>query len=106
MLSDSRDWEEDVKDPAEFEQSYDAGGGGDDSRIEHEIPTDVEGRWRFEADFEIRVVHLPRGISSGWGAIIRQSYDAGGGGDDSRIEHEIADEDDGLHSPALSFQGG
>lgn len=51
---DSRDWEEDVKDPAEFEQSYDAGGGGDDSRI----------------------------------------------------EHEIADEDDGLHSPALSFQGG
>ncbi|GAA5968593.1 hypothetical protein JCM8115_003796 [Rhodotorula mucilaginosa] len=51
---DSRDWEEDVKDPAEFEQSYDAGGGGDDSRI----------------------------------------------------EHEITDEDDGLHSPALSFQGG
>lgn len=51
---DARDWEEDVKDPAEFEQSYDAGAGGDDSRI----------------------------------------------------EHEIADEDDGLHSPALSFQGG
>lgn len=52
---DACDWEEDVKNPADFEESFDAGAGGDDSRIEHEVAE----------------------------------------------EH-----DDGLHSPALSFQGG
>ncbi|GAA5864069.1 hypothetical protein JCM3774_006369 [Rhodotorula dairenensis] len=51
---DARDWEEDVKDPADFEESFEAGAGGVDSRI----------------------------------------------------EHEVAEDDDGLHSPALSFQGG
>lgn len=49
---DSHDWEEDVKDLADFEESFAADGAGDDSKIEYE------------------------------------------------------EEEDGLHSPALSFHGG